>query len=412
MAANIEINAVASTGANVPINVAVQLSNADVGGEVTYAWTILDQPEGAANALSNPAIENPTFTPLKEGSYRIRLVVNATLISEATAYAVVSVLQLRSNERLPAAGEILERDTARGWATAQNRLSQRVDKLIGDSNLVLAVASSAVSVGSIVRLDVGSDLLLTGLPGEVRAPLAELAEAGGMDTLVGRLGVIERTCSGGSIGGGVAVLVRIAGAVELVEAGSPAVGDFVLVDDSGEPTLSFTAPTHPVIIGRVIWSSAGAYRWMISDAYRLDRRITSPLEGRDLGGSGTWSLAGDGTDAVAWFTSNTAASGLHLPLHVHAGEVLYRIEAAINQGSTSALMRAVLTRGFHNGAASGSHDSPAVAGISEWNIVPPSGLVLPQELPKFTSFWLWMRSTGAGGTARALGCITAYVRPI
>ena len=116
-AAQISINGVPGSNADLPINTLVQLNNVGIGGEVTYAWSILDQPIGAADALSNPAIVNPTITLKKEGSYLIRLVVNAGLASEKIDTRVAAVKHLKTRLRVPAAGEKLEVDVVDGWAT-------------------------------------------------------------------------------------------------------------------------------------------------------------------------------------------------------------------------------------------------------------------------------------------------------
>ena len=49
----ITVNAVAGSNTDLPINTLVQLNNTGNGGEITYAWSILDQPPGTADALSS-----------------------------------------------------------------------------------------------------------------------------------------------------------------------------------------------------------------------------------------------------------------------------------------------------------------------------------------------------------------------
>lgn len=411
-AANIEINAVASTGTDVPINVLVQLSNADVGGETTYAWTILDQPLGGTDALSNPAIEAPTFTPTREGSYLVRLVVNAGTGTEAIAYAVISVLQMRTAERIPAAGETLERSTARGWATAVGRILQLADRTATDSNVVLAAAGAGVAVGSMVRIDATTRVLMSGLFGEVRVPEATLATATTAAAVSGQLGVVIATCDGAGIAAGVAVKVRVLGLVENVEAGAAAVGDFVFVSDLGAPSL--TAGTVPVIVGRVVYIDGfGQYRWVIVPTTRLVRRVTCAHEAHMLDGSGSWTLTGAGTASMYWLSVVGSATGLHYPLKVNVGEVLYRLEADVVVANVANLVTAQLVKGRGlggGGALSGLATSPAALGDQTWNIIPTAPLALPAELPAGYAFWLYPQ-TNAGGNARAIGNVTAYVRP-
>lgn len=409
-AADIEINAVNTTGTDVAINVAVQLSNADVGGEITYAWTILDQPEGGAVALSNPAIENPTFTPTLEGSYFLRLVVNAATGTERIAYAVVGVVQSRSNLRIPAAGEALEHDTVDGWKTATARWHQLADRQEG--GIVIAAAGVGVAVGSIVRLDSATRLLLTGLPGESRVPEATLATATTAALVSGPLGVVIATCSGSPIAAGAAVKVRVRGLVENTEAGAPTVGDFVLVDNLGEPSLLYTA-TVPVIVGRVVFVGGGVYRWVVEPAVRLERRVTTPIDAAILDASGSWAIGGPGTAALYYVSVVGSASGLHYPLGVNVGEVLYRLEADVAVANVANLVTAYLTKVQGLGGAgvqAAVATSPATIGFLTWNVVPGVGLVLPQELPAGFAFYLYV-STNAGGNARAIGNVTAFVRP-
>jgi hypothetical protein len=412
-AADIEINAVASGGVDVPINVPVQLSNADVGGETTYAWQILDQPEGAADALSSPAIENPTFTPRKEGSYLIRLVVNASTPTEAIDTAVVSVVEFRTGERLPAAGELLERDTVRGWATAVNRQLRRVDRLRGDAGIIAATATAGMAVGSIVRLSSAIDTLKAGLPGEEIVPRAALL---GAASAYGLVGVIVAVCDGGSIAAGKLVLVRVSGLVEFTEAGAPVVGDLVYVDNAGEPTLTATSATHPRLVGRVVWTDGANYRWVINGfdgRWAIERRTTNPTEG--VAGAG-WAIAGGTTGDLSWSTTTAPGTALLMPIHAGPQEVIYRVEAVLQQGSTTSLVDATLTRGTATpggGAVGNAVTSAGTAGAQTLNVAPGAGaLVLPYQLDKNEIVWCQFGANGANGTDRRVGAITAFVRPI
>src|SRR3989304_312459 len=117
----IKVNAVVGSATNLPINGPAQLDNQNGGGETTYTWSILDQPEGTIDSLSSTSIQNPTFTPKKEGSYLVRLIVNQGQPDEQRNAVVCSVRQLKTLRRIPAAGETIEADTARGWATDVNR---------------------------------------------------------------------------------------------------------------------------------------------------------------------------------------------------------------------------------------------------------------------------------------------------
>lgn len=261
-AANIEINGTTGSKDNLPINTIVQLSNADIGGEVSYLWEILDQPEGAADVLSSGAIENPTFTPQKEGTYLLRLTVNDGLGSEVQDLDVCCVRHMKSNERIPAAMETIELDTSKGWKTAVNRLLVRVDRVVADANLVVCVnpAASFPAVGNIVRFT-ETVVLKSGLPGQERLLRSEKALATTESHMRGPLGVVVGVPDGGIPAASSLVIVRRWGLVEASEAGSPAVGDYIYVSDTGTPALA--AGTETRIIGRVVESSGGFYWWMI-----------------------------------------------------------------------------------------------------------------------------------------------------
>jgi hypothetical protein len=261
-AADIEVNGVAGSDDDVPINVLIQLSNADVGGEVTYLWEVVDQPEGTADVLSSTAIENPTFTPKKEGSYQLKLTVNDTLASEVSDTAVVAVRHLKTNERIPAATESTEVNPAKGWKPAVNRLLAIVDDVSRDANLVVAKLPgvSVPTIGDIVRYS-GTGLIKTGLPGEERLLLIDLALATSATQVAGPLAVVVATPTGGAPTANGLAILRIWGLVEISEAGVPVVGDPIFVSDTAQPALA--AGTNSRKIGRVVESAAGVWRWMI-----------------------------------------------------------------------------------------------------------------------------------------------------
>lgn len=266
--ANIEINGLAVSDDDLPINTLVQLSNADTGGEITYLWEILDQPEGTADVLSNPAIENPTFTPKKEGSYLIRLTVNDSLSTEVADKKIAAIRQLKTNERIPAAMETVEVDTAKGWKPATNRMLEITDDVARDANLIVCInpGASFPVVGDIVRFD-QSALIKATLPGQERLLLCEKALATSAAQVAGTLGVVIATPTGASPSANGLVIVRKFGVVEAVEVGAPAVGDSVYVSDTAQPAL--VAGSNSRKIGKVVYSSGGSYQWLIDNSYKV-----------------------------------------------------------------------------------------------------------------------------------------------
>lgn len=252
--AQIKINGSDSRFTAVTIGVAVNLSNDDNGGETTYAWTLVDQPEGTADNLSATNVRDVTLTPTKEGSYELQLIVNGTL----TQTAVVAVLDARTGERIPAATETTESGAAAGWALALKRILARVLHATVDGNVVLARTPGGIAAGAIVSLT-GVVTINGGTQAEF--DVTSIAAALGTVTHTDRLGVLVDGVTPGSLGAGSLVLVRFFGLVAGSGTGAPAVGDPVYLSDTG--TAALTPGTVTKTIGHVVASSAGAFRWVI-----------------------------------------------------------------------------------------------------------------------------------------------------
>lgn len=267
----IKINGVDATAATVTIGSTVLLSNDDEGGELTYAWTIIDQPEGTADSLSSAVIESPSLVVTKEGTYELRLVVNALLGTQAIATATVSVLDTRTAERIPAATETVEADAARGWAKSVNRILARTLKASTDGNLVIAQTPGSIGPGAIVSLT-GLGTINPATQATFTTPKIAIALA----TVEHRerLGVLIDGVTPGNTGANALVLVRFFGLVPFDGTGSPAVGDKVFLSNLGAPSL--TAGTVSRTIGYVIASSGGSYQWVVDAGVGLtDGTVTT-----------------------------------------------------------------------------------------------------------------------------------------
>ena len=229
------------------INTLVQLDNQNVGSETTFLWAIIDQPPGAADAISNVNIQNPTITPKKEGTYLLQLTVNsdATLVDRN----VIGILQVKSRLRVPAAGEKTEAGTPDGWALATNVDLRRVDALVADSGTVAAEASGTLAVGDVVKVH-GQSTILSGLPGQQIVPQASRALATTALEVKGQLGVVEGSvASGGSTASGQLAVVRLSGLHANTFSGAAAVGADVFVDDVGK--IALAAGTNSKVVGIV-----------------------------------------------------------------------------------------------------------------------------------------------------------------
>lgn len=269
----IEVNGVIGSNTDLPINTLVQLSNDDAGDETTYLWTILDQPPGPVDNLSATNIENPTFTPRKEGTYLIELVVDNALPSEVADRVVCSVRQLKTRARVPAAGEDEEADPADGWAISVNEQLRALDALRADPNIIVARVDGApvLSRGMVVRLNTGVAIKV-GLPGQERIVGcigATLSSLGLED-----LGVVEGNVTGAPTATtGDLVYVRIRGVMRDVgiAAGAPAVGGAVYL--AAASAMSGTVGTLWRRLGLIL-SSSGAGIFDVALA-GLDSRVTA-----------------------------------------------------------------------------------------------------------------------------------------
>lgn len=257
--AQITINAVVGSVTTLPLGTLVQLNNNGLGDETTYLWTILAQPEGPTDALSSTSIQAPTFTPTKEGSYLLRLVVNLGQPNEQTDQVVAAVRELETGDRIPAAGETTEVDPADGWAnTAVDRILQRVTRFT-DSGIAIGSAG----VGGLVPGDVvwvtDTTTIATGLPDERTVPVFTKALATDPLAMSSDLFIVQQGV-GGSLSPGLGDLVRVVqfGLFGGVPYGVlPTVGDPIYVSDLG--TLDLTPGTLERQLGNVASAGGGTY---------------------------------------------------------------------------------------------------------------------------------------------------------
>ena len=257
-AAVIKINGVAASNADLPLNVLVQLDNQNAGGELTYAWTIIDQPPGPADILSSAIIQNPTFTPKKEGTYLIKLVVNQTLPTEVSNTKIAGILQLKTRQRVPAAGETIE-PGVRGWADPAGAFLQLVDAARADPGILVGVAGAAgLIVGNTVRTT-SKQTIKAGLPGQEVLPGFTLGTALLAANIDEMLGIVEGAVDGsaGPFAINKLLKIRTAGPVYGTAGVPVAVGDPVFVSDTG--LLALAAGTNTKLAGSVMSFGGGTF---------------------------------------------------------------------------------------------------------------------------------------------------------
>lgn len=253
----IKVNAVAGSNDDIAINTITQLDNQNSSGELTYTWTILDQPEGTADALSSTTIQNPTITPKKEGTYVIQLVVNQSLSSEVRDIQFIAVRFLKTRERAPGASETSQADVAKGWSKATNRQWKLLTDLRSDPGIIVAkTGAPALVPGNVLKVS-GTDFIKPGLPGQETVGTLTKSLATLATNLDEYLYVLVSGVDGSlSPSSGALVYARWMGLFFNL-AGAPVVGDSVYVSDTG--TISTAPGTVSRRIGHVVRSSAGTY---------------------------------------------------------------------------------------------------------------------------------------------------------
>lgn len=238
--ADIRVNALVPPQ-NVVINVAANFSNASTGGEVTFAWTLLDQPEGPPDALV-PAGPTAALTPLKEGSYLVQLVVNSGTNTEARDIAKIDVRNFIDGRSYPAAGETVEQNMARGWAEEANRLFGDLTSIRKDPGQVAGViAVNGTTANQTVLFISGTVEIKATLPGAERVPLFDIANGSSTTEMAGSLFLLTKsvtnTAAPSAPVANDVIWARADGMVYGVNLGGGAVGDSVYVSDAGSLAL-------------------------------------------------------------------------------------------------------------------------------------------------------------------------------
>jgi hypothetical protein len=254
--AQIQINSTPGSNTDLPLNTSVSLSNSNNTGVTTWEWTILSQPAGTAVTLSSLIASTTSFTPTKEGSYLLRLVVNKGLAGEATDQVVAAVLELETRSRIPAAGETIEVDSNNGWSNAAvSEILQRVTRFT-DNGILVGKAGEALTPLQVVHISDATEIGV--LPAQQRTvPSFEVAYANIMNHLYGTLGVYLGTVAGAaSASTGDLVRVMSLGPISGVTLASGGLdGDPVYVNDTG--ALSLTPGTNSRQIGTIAHATGG-----------------------------------------------------------------------------------------------------------------------------------------------------------
>lgn len=221
-------------------------ANNDNTGVVSWQWTIADKPAGSAATLTTPTGATCKLTVDVEGTYLVRLTVNADAQQTNTA-AVVFPARIASkspnaggaNLRYPAATENDEVQAGRGWAEDLNKWLELANK---DQILPrkVAVYTSSVFKGP---ARVTGDLHTIDAAGTLSIVLA--ANAGATQSMPCTVFFDEDTTANGVSYG---ILFGPVNTTADLRAGS--IGDPVYINDAGN--VSLVPGTIAQIIGYVI----------------------------------------------------------------------------------------------------------------------------------------------------------------
>lgn len=275
----------------VPIDVLVAFSNNGTGGENTFAWTVLDQPEGAPDALIGGATPTPTLTPTKEGTYLILEVVNQGQATEQRQMAIFYVKRLLDGRRLPAAGETTEANMARGWAEEVNRQLNDIANLRSDSGRIAGpVAVNGTQAGLTVLYVSSTQTIKAGLPGAELLPTLDVAQAGTKAKVSGSLYVLDRgVVNGAAPVAGEIVWARRDGIAYGVPLAGMGVGQAVYVSNVG--TLSDAPGSNPRRVGMVVAARTNDCDVLVSGSLQFGQAGTLHRFGSVEGSTGTpWPL--------------------------------------------------------------------------------------------------------------------------
>lgn len=244
--AKIKIDGVIGSNDDLSIGSTVDLSNDNAGGETTYQWSLIAKPAGSTASLSSSTNATSSFVANAEGTYLIRLVVNAGLPTEATDQVIAAVRELQTGNRIPAAGETTENNVGSddtGWAhEAVDQILQRVTRM-EDAGFITAIANTTLTAGKLVRF-VGDSVVGTDTNART-VPLIDVASGATDAESQGIVGYLVGAVDEGLIAAGDVCRVQLSGLIKNV------------------PVSGVLAQGAPVYLG-----AAGAFSLAAGSAYR------------------------------------------------------------------------------------------------------------------------------------------------
>src|SRR5262245_25673073 len=185
----------------------VTLSNDDDVGVVSWAWTLIDKPNGSTAVLSTPTASTSSFQADTEGSYLIRLVtVDGSGLTHRQER--IAAVDLSNGWRLPAAFETLQfnigGDPQRGWA---QEMEEILRDIASGGPLVITLQDAYDDGSAIVTTAADGAVSLTrGATAAAANSLLTLADA---DAATGRTGHLVNVSDTNVVGAGPPDTVRI-----------------------------------------------------------------------------------------------------------------------------------------------------------------------------------------------------------
>lgn len=144
--AAIKFNGTLGSVSNLTIGQTVNLSNNDNTGATAWQWSFIDIPENSTATLSTPTTNASSFVADIEGTYLVELIVNPGG-SQVTDTEYGAILTLELGLRIPAAGEMLQESSSRGWAQSVNRLISQLERDQRAGTIHGGISSGAIAAG-------------------------------------------------------------------------------------------------------------------------------------------------------------------------------------------------------------------------------------------------------------------------
>lgn len=177
--ARIKIDGSVGSNLTAVLSTPVTFTNDGDGSETSWLWEMVDEPPGAPTSMAGSDTPVCTFTPLKRGTYLVRLTINAGKPGALTNSVVLAVRH--TNLRVPAALERKEAG-ATGWAPAVQEallLLNQMGELFGTEPSADVQAFLAASSKALMRtaLSLGSAALSSATDFDTAGSAAARADA-------------------------------------------------------------------------------------------------------------------------------------------------------------------------------------------------------------------------------------------